>query len=82
MHMRSVGNTVAATIPKIVVQWISGCINSDPFSPKGTDMLLELLEDGLMIVFVLVLADGVTKECPSMMTFVAGLVTLGTLLAV
>ena len=78
MHMRSVGNTVAATIPKVVVQF-SVCINSDPFSPKGTDML-ELLEDGLVVVFVLVLADGVTKEYPSMMTLVAGLVTLGTLL--
>ena len=78
--MKSAGNTVAAITITIVAQLCSACINSDPFSPKGRDMLLELLEDGLMVVFVLVLADGVTKEYPSMMTLVAGLVTLGTLL--
>jgi hypothetical protein len=44
-------------------------------------MLLELLEDGVIIVFVVATMDGVIREYPSLMTFVAGLgMLLGMLL--
>jgi len=81
MHMRSAGKTVAVTTMAIDIHPCS-CINSEPFLAKGIDMLLELLEDGLMIVFIIGMLDGVIREYPSMMTFVSGLaILLGVFIA-
>ena len=80
MHMRSAGKTVAVTTMAIDIHPCSVCINLEPLLAKGIDMLLELLEDGLFIVFVIGMLDGVIREYPSMMTFVSGLgILLGVL---
>ena len=38
--------------------------------------MLELLEDGLMVVFVIAMIDGVVREYPSVVTLVAGVFML------
>lgn len=72
--MRRVGNTVAMTMMAVASPWFS--IKTGTLSPKGSVMLLELLEDGLMVVFVIATIDGVVREYPSLMTFVSGFAML------
>ena len=71
MHMNRVGSTVASTI-QIMVR-ISCSINSELFSFKGCVMLLKFLEDGLMVVFIIGIADGVSKWFTIPFTMVVGL---------
>ena len=43
--------------------------------------LLEFIEDGLMVVFIIGLVDGVIKEYPSTLTLLTGLgIIVGTIL--
>ena len=72
--MNKTGKTAAANIMTIETHPCSVCINSEPLF--AIDMLLELLEDGLMIVFIIGMVDGVIREYPSMVTFVAGVFML------